>query len=127
MTKEIDFVMPYGVTMRGKGDMVPEIVGEHEKKVNVVAIALPAGPCRIAASWDGPQSVTIRVYSGGRFRSVIAEIPSGGGALHHGLLWCCPGGLGADGHVRYRYPGSARDARSVPTRSRVTHQVGAVV
>lgn len=79
MTKEIDFVMPYGVTMRGKGDMVPEIVGEHEKKVNVVAIALPAGPCRIAASWDGPQSVTIRVYSGGRFRSVIAEIPSGGG------------------------------------------------
>ena len=73
------FVMPYGVTMQGKGDSVPEIVGEHKKKVNLVAIALPAGPCRIAASWDGPQTVAIRVYSGGRFRSMIAEIPSGGG------------------------------------------------
>lgn len=67
--------LPYGVTVEGKGNRNAEIVTESDFKNSNVALKLPDGPCRVAASWDGPEAVRL-VHSGHGYPVVI---PAGGG------------------------------------------------
>ena len=68
-------VMPYGVTVEGKGNRNAEIVTESSFKNSNVALKLPDGPCRVVASWDGPEAVRL-VHTGHGYPVVI---PAGGG------------------------------------------------
>lgn len=82
-TPEVDLniVMPYGVTVRGTGFSNPAIVGNHPRKVTNVALGLVPGPCRVSASWEGPESVGLFVQNKetGTSRQ-IGVISAGGGA-----------------------------------------------
>ena len=90
-TPEVDLniVMPYGVTVRGTGFSNPAIVGNHPRKVTNVALGLVPGPCRVSASWEGPESVGLFVQNKetGTSRQ-IGVISAGGG---HGPSWCPSG------------------------------------
>lgn len=82
---DLNIAMPYGVTVQGDGSNYPSIVGEHSKKATNSSISLPAGPCRVAASWEGPDNISLQVVSGGKMRK-LANLPekAGGGAHCHG-------------------------------------------
>lgn len=69
------FVMPYGVTVEGTGDRNAQIVTESAQANSSFSLKLPHGPCRVAASWDGPESVRL-VHTGHGYPVVI---PAGGG------------------------------------------------
>ena len=87
-TPEVDLniVMPYGVTVRGTGFSNPAIVGNHPRKVTNVALGLVPGPCRVSASWEGPESVGLFVQNKetGTSRQ-IGVISAGGGTVRHGV------------------------------------------
>lgn len=79
-TPTIDFVMPYGVTVEGDGSWYPKIVGDHPKKVTSAGVSLPAGPCRVAFSWDGEQSAELVLVNGDNVkRPARLEAKRGGG------------------------------------------------
>lgn len=61
--------------MESKGNRNAEIVTESNFKNSNVALKLPDGPCRVAASWDGPEAVRL-VHTGHGYPVVI---PAGGG------------------------------------------------
>lgn len=69
--------LPYGVTVEGKEQRNAEIITESDYKNSNLALKLPDGPCRVAASWDGPESVRL-VHSGHGYPVVI---PAGGGIV----------------------------------------------
>lgn len=82
-TPTIDFVMPYGVTVEGDGSWYPKIVGDHPKKVTSAGVSLPAGPCRVAFSWDGEQSAELVLVNGDNVkRPARLEAKRGGGTLN---------------------------------------------
>ena len=60
-----DSVIPYRVVVKGDGTWYPKIVGTHPMQVNNSGIRLPAGPCRVAISWDGKNLVDLVLDSGG--------------------------------------------------------------
>ena len=66
----LDGIMPYGVTVEGTGNRNAEIVTESKFRNSDVALTLPDGPCRVAASWDGPESVRL-VHSGHGYPVVL--------------------------------------------------------
>lgn len=74
---DLEGIMPYGVTVEGKGDRNAEIVTESNFKNSNISLNLPDGPCRVAASWNGRESVRL-VHSGHGYPVVI---PAGGGIV----------------------------------------------
>ena len=70
-----DFVMPYGVTVEGSGGRNATIVTNSSQAYSSFALNLPDGPCRVAASWNGAESVRL-VHTGHGYPVVI---PAGGG------------------------------------------------
>lgn len=112
-------VMPYGVTVEGKGNRNAEIVTESSFKNSNVALKLPDGPCRVVASWDGPETVRL-VHTGHGYPVVI---PAGGGeSFGDGRAWrhCGRNNLPAERFFltpRKRWP---RNNRSVPTPAALT-------
>ncbi len=83
MTTPVKIVMPYGVTVQGLGASQAQIVGSHPKKYNDYDLTLTPGPCQVAASWAGPESVKIVNYNqNSRKVTNVATIPekAGGGS-----------------------------------------------
>lgn len=72
---DLDGILPYGVTVEGTGNRNAEIVTESNFRNSNVALTLPDGPCRVAASWDGSEAVRL-VHSGHGYPVVL---PAGGG------------------------------------------------
>ena len=72
---DLNIVMPYGVTVEGDGSRNARIVTESTQSNSDFALKLPDGPCRVAASWDGPESVRL-VHTG---HGYPVTIPAGGG------------------------------------------------
>lgn len=69
------FVMPYGVTVEASGEeRSARAVTDSPHVEKGVRVVLPDGPCRVAASWDGPESVRL-VHAGHGYPVVI---PAGG-------------------------------------------------
>ena len=71
---DLDGILPYGVTVEGTGNRNAEIVTESNFRNSNVALTLPDGPCRVAASWDGSEAVRL-VHSGHGYPVVL---PAGG-------------------------------------------------
>lgn len=104
-TPTIDFVMPYGVTVEGDGSWYPKIVGDHPKKVTSAGVSLPAGPCRVAFSWDGEQSAELVLVNGDNVkRPARLEAKRGGGST-----FC-------DGHHRGQERGPGGNQREMRAR-----------
>ena len=82
MTTPVDIVMPYGVTVEGYGSRNARIVTNSAQVSSAIALKLPDGPCRVAASWDGPEAVRL-VHTG---HGYPVEIPAGGGIAPGWLL-----------------------------------------
>lgn len=77
MSEPFDFPFPYGVTVEGDGaERIAKPVSKSSKLDHRGYLILPSGPCRIAASWDGPESVRITVAGVG----YPITIPAGGGS-----------------------------------------------
>lgn len=79
---DLNIVMPYGVTVEGAGSRNARIVTESTQASSDIALKLPDGPCRVAASWDGPESVRL-VHTG---HGYPVKIPAGGGIALGWLL-----------------------------------------
>lgn len=76
MTTALDFPVPYGVTVEGDGvNRIAQVIVGNRHVAQNSFVRLPDGPCRVAASWDGPQSVRL-VHAGHGYPVII---PSGGG------------------------------------------------
>lgn len=76
--------MPYGVTVEGEGaSKDARIFGSHPMQDSSSYLNLPAGPVRVAVSWEGPEEMRAYVYNRAQRQGrVVATIParSGGGA-----------------------------------------------
>ena len=72
---DLNIVMPYGVTVEGTGSRNARIVTNSAQTSSDIALKLPDGPCRVAASWDGPEAVRL-VHTG---HGYPVTIPAGGG------------------------------------------------
>lgn len=70
------FVMPYGYTVGGKLNATWQ--GRMDGKG--AHVHLPEGPCRVSASWSGPEKAVLSLVRPDE-RVVLAEIPAqaGGG------------------------------------------------
>lgn len=76
MSEPFDFPLPYGVTVEGDGANRTAIpVGDHPKIMSGKYIKLPAGPCRVAVSWSGSESVRASLLGVG----YPVTLPAGGG------------------------------------------------
>ena len=120
---DLEGIMPYGVTVEGKGDRNAEIVTESNFKNSNISLNLPDGPCRVAASWDGRESVRL-VHSGHGYPVVI---PAGGVSFRdsHTRRYSRGNTLSTERFFlapRTRWP---RNNRGVPTPTALT--AGAVV
>ena len=112
-TPIVDIPMPYGVTVRSKGAAIPSLVGTHPKQNNNVSLKLPAGPCRIAASWEGTEEMRLVVQNQGEATSrTVATIPGGGGV--HVPSWSPSEQSRA---TRCISPGRNQPASPAPSRS----------
>lgn len=123
---DLNIAMPYGVTVRSTGTAIPTIVGKHPKQNNGVSLKLPAGPCRIAASWEGAEEMRLVVQNQGEATSrTVATIPGGGGyTFRHGLRRGHRGRFGVS--LRGEINRSYRHYRGLPTRHAAV-TAGAVV
>ena len=55
---DLNIAMPYGVTVEGDGVNRTAIpIGNSDKILSGGYVKLPAGPCRVAVSWSGSESV----------------------------------------------------------------------
>lgn len=72
---DLNIVMPYGVTVESDGSRNARIVTNSAQTSSNIALKLPDGPCRVAASWDGPEAVRL-VHTG---HGYPVTIPAGGG------------------------------------------------
>lgn len=111
---DLNVVMPYGYTVGRVLDMVWQARvdggGAH--------IDLPEGPCRVMASWAGPEKAVLALVTPGA-RTVLAEIPAqkGGGRAILGWL---PSALSRATRYAWsaiRAPQPQRPAPSKSTRS----------
>lgn len=117
---DLDGILPYGVTVEGTGNRNAEIVTESKFRNSNVALTLPDGPCRVATSWDGSESVRL-VHSGHGYPVVL---PAGGLSIRDGYARSHSG--------RNHFPtecvilapqsGRARHHRGVPTPTALTAQ-----
>ena len=113
--------LPYGVTVEGKGQRNAEIITESDYKNSNVALKLPDGPCRVAASWDGPESVRL-VHSGHGYPVVI---PAGGVSFWDGYARRYNRGDSFPAERFFRTPRTRwpRHNRGVPTPATLTRAV----
>ena len=128
---DLNIAMPYGVTVQGSdGVLIPTVVGAHPKKRGMEGLTLTPGPCRISASWSGPEEMRLILNTkAGLKRLLTIPAQSGGGvALSDGHL----------GSARRRvrlYANRQRETRrsqyrhhrDLPTQLRVATTAGAVV
>ena len=124
---DLNIVMPYGVTVEGDGQSRKAMPVTKSSKVDSGnRLRLTSGPCRIAASWSGPEEVRVTIFGVG----YPLTIPAGGGVSfcdgvsrresgRRDLLGECCRRSASEGHSRH--------SRSVPARLRVAATAGAVV
>lgn len=80
---DLNIVMPYGYTVGGRLDAVwqgrVDGGGAH--------VDLPEGPCRVMASWSGPEKAALTLVNPDK-RTVLAEIPAqaGGGSRNSRMV-----------------------------------------
>lgn len=88
MTTPVDIVMPYGVTMEGDGVNRTATPVTKSRYLRQNDLILLSGPCRVAVSWSGPESVRltlagvgypVTIPAGGGWRSAMATIGAKGG------------------------------------------------
>lgn len=73
---DLNIAMPYGVTVEGDGvGRKATSVTKSKNLLNQNDLALFSGPCRVAVSWSGPESVRLTLAGVG----YPATIPAGGG------------------------------------------------
>lgn len=78
-------VLPYGVTVHSTTSGYMN-VPDHKYKRGSAGLLLKPGPCKVQASYAGPEQVEVRLYgtSGKRntygLKRVLEVIPSGGGS-----------------------------------------------
>lgn len=128
MTTPVDIVMPYGVTVVGDGSNYPAIDGDHPRKVTGSSIELTPGPCKVSASWEGPDRAILQVSNGGKTRS-LATIPEKTGG---GVTFCHGAHRGTQGGSciplrEQAHGGCDRHLGGLPAQFRVTDYAGAVV
>lgn len=79
---DLNIVMPYGYTVGGRLDAVwqgrVDGGGAH--------VDLPEGPCRVMASWSGPEKAALTLVNPDK-RTVLAEIPAQAGGGRAILGW----------------------------------------
>ena len=111
------FVMPYGYTVGGKLNATWQ--GRMDGKG--AHVHLPEGPCRVSASWSGPEKAVLSLVRPDE-RVVLAEIPAqaGGGAsqLTHGHHRRCQGRQGTPGMLPAHHDHSDRNRGSLACPSR---------
>lgn len=122
---DLNIVMPYGVTVEGNGSRNARIVTNSAQASSDIALKLPDGPCRVAASWDGPEAVRL-VHTG---HGYPVTIPAGGVSLRDGCYRRYEGrnDLPAERFVFATRGGRARHHRGLPAQLRVAHRAVAVV
>lgn len=68
--------LPYGATVEGRGTLrEATIVSDTPNKVSDTRLKIPWGPCRIVASWSGPEAVRVTQFGVG----YPIELPAGDG------------------------------------------------
>ena len=73
---DLNIAMPYGVTVEGDGQSRKAVPVTKSSKVDSGnRLRLTSGPCRIAASWSGPEEVRVTIFGVG----YPLTIPAGGG------------------------------------------------
>lgn len=122
---DLNIVMPYGVTVESDGSRNARIVTNSAQTSSDIALKLPDGPCRVAASWDGPEAVRL-VHTG---HGYPVTIPAGGVSLRDGRYRSDEGrnDLPAKRVKHYARQGRARHYRGLPAQLRVAQRAGAVV
>ena len=84
---DLSIVMPYGVTVQGSdSQLIPQIVGNHPKRRDSAALYLTPGPCRISASWSGPEEMRL-MLNGKNGAKRILTIPAQSGGGGHAPRW----------------------------------------
>lgn len=114
---DLNIVMPYGVTVEGDGSRNARIVTNSAQSSSDFALKLPDGPCRVAASWDGPEAVRL-VHTG---HGYPVTIPAGGVSLRDGCYRRDErrNNLPAEHLVFATRGGRARHHRGVPAQLRI--------
>ena len=124
---DLNIVMPYGVTVEGKDAVKTRIVTDSTYASEYDNLRLPVGPCRVSASWEGPETVHLYVYSPGRGTFRKGTIPAGGGALHHGSYRSHGKRVGLSPRRYYASCRHSRHTGGLPTQLRVATTIKAVV
>ena len=78
--------MPYGISVGSTGTSRTAVYVEGDRK-NIQGndqVNLPAGPCRIAFSWNGPEEVQLVVLGVG---SIGRAVPVSGGVAASTAVW----------------------------------------
>lgn len=75
MSTVVDIPLPYGVTVEGDGVARQVNPVTESKYASRHLVELLPGPCRVAVSWSGPESVRLTLAGVG----YPATIPAGGG------------------------------------------------
>ena len=80
---DLNIVMPYGYTVGGEKDYA----WLTRMDSNSANIDLVPGPCRVVASWAGPEKVTLNLVRGGE-RIELDTIPAkaGGGSRNSRMV-----------------------------------------
>lgn len=124
-------VLPYGVTVHSTTSGYMN-VPDHKYKRGSAGLLLKPGPCKVQASYAGPEQVEVRLYgtSGKRntygLKRVLEVIPSGGGKpfvkdSHH---WCRRRRLGANaGKLRISRGRTYRNHRGIPDSGHIAREV----
>lgn len=124
---DLNIVMPYGVTVEGDGANRTAIpVGNSDKILSGGYVKLPAGPCRVAVSWSGSESV--RAVLPGVGYPVTLE--AGGGVPLRDRQYRREGrrqNPAPERRLNPTHQGRARHYRGLPAQLRVAHRAGAVV
>lgn len=124
-TPTIDFVMPYGVTVEGDGVTRTATPVTKSKNLRSGWVSLMPGPCRVAVSWSGPETVRLVLAGVG----YPVTIPAGGVSVRDGCCRCQGGrpDLSRKRHRPAAHQGRTRHYRGLPPQLRVAHRAGAVV
>ena len=126
MSTTIDIVMPYGYTVGGAKDSawLTRVDG------STANVALKEGPCRVVASWAGPERVDLNLIRGSE-RITLDTIPAKAGGVTQFKDGYCrryQGRRGTSRSVTSYYNRRNRHHRGLPARlNRVARRAGAVV
>ena len=96
-----DVPMPYGVTVTSDGTAYAQVPANKKSK-SEFGLLLTPGPCRVQASYAGPESVELRLYGMqgkvGRYglKRILEAIPAGGLVLRLFISWARSLGIGCN-------------------------------